>query len=325
VLEASGSASEASTGEETGAGGCAFSAGMPVTLVTGQSSPASIAVDGESVYWINADLGSRWAPGSVAKVPVCGGAPVTLWSGADALPSIALDASGVLFFGGSAPALSRVPKAGGPLTGLADVASSPGSLEVDSAVVYWTEVDRTFGTGGVRLMEIPPGSGPVTLASSHDDWGGALITDSTRVYWTGGSNLYSMPKRGGAIVTLATMFYAGPRAVDENNLYWTASDGLYSMPKTGGTPRRLAQTFGAGAIVADGEYLYWTIDLPIGAVLKMPATGGPITTLASGQSQPSSLTVDATSIYWTIWYVISEVGDDGAVLQNGAIVKLTPK
>ena len=46
--------------------------------------------------------------------------------------------------------------------------------------------------------------------------------------------------------------------------------------------------------------------------MKVPLGGGSPTTLASGQSQPYRLAVDATSVYWTNH-------------ASGTVMKLTPK
>jgi hypothetical protein len=52
-----------------------------------------------------------------------------------------------------------------------------------------------------------------------------------------------------------------------------------------------------------------------GYVVKAPLGGGTATTLASGQFEALGIAVDATSVYWTI----------AGTYYAGSIVKLTPK
>jgi hypothetical protein len=49
--------------------------------------------------------------------------------------------------------------------------------------------------------------------------------------------------------------------------------------------------------------------------MKVPLGGGTPTTIASGQSSPVGIAVDATSVYWT---------NNGSGTA-GAVVKVTPK
>ena len=84
---------------------------------------------------------------------------------------------------------------------------------------------------------------------------------------------------------------------------------VYSRPGYGqSTPRAPGETWG---VAASGGYVYYTVRS--GSVSKVPAGGGTPTPLASGQSEPWAIAVDATSVYWT------------AGGSNGTIMKLTPK
>jgi hypothetical protein len=59
---------------------------------------------------------------------------------------------------------------------------------------------------------------------------------------------------------------------------------------TAGTP---------GTVVVFGQTVYWTNSVSNGTVLSVPVGGGATTTVASHQSYPRGLAVDASGIYWT--------------------------
>ena len=95
-------------------------------------------------------------------------------------------------------------------------------------------------------------------------------------------------------------------------MYFTdPSLGLVMMvPKVGGDPVPLASPGETRGVATDGTNVYYTVRS--GSVMKAPAGGGMSLPIATGQSAPWSITVDATSVYWT--------NADG-----NTIMKLTPK
>jgi hypothetical protein len=92
------------------------------------------------------------------------------------------------------------------------------------------------------------------------------------------------------------LFVAGP------NLYWTNGDSgeIMSAPRDGsGPPTALFRgPIGPVGIAVDDEAVYWTNWL-MGEIIKMPLTGGPAVTLASGQPRPENIVVDGQNAYWT--------------------------
>jgi hypothetical protein len=56
----------------------ALSGGAPIAMATSQNAPVAVAVDGTSIYWTTSTLGNHM--GTVAQMPLAGGASVTLGS-----------------------------------------------------------------------------------------------------------------------------------------------------------------------------------------------------------------------------------------------------
>ena len=111
------------------------------TLASGRSKPNAIAVDDANVYWL--DTGD----GRVMRIDKVGGlAPEELAVGEANPTGIALDATDVYWtaWGACTEAacahgtVSRVPKAGGEVTVVAEGDYLPTDVAVDDEAVYWT-------------------------------------------------------------------------------------------------------------------------------------------------------------------------------------------
>jgi hypothetical protein len=300
------------------AGGASPPEGL-VTLASGQPSPYTLAIDGDSVYWAN-DGAQNDGDVSVAKVPLGGGAVTALVSGVRSPNGIAVDRSRVYFCGLGADSvqLLSVPLAGGPLSVVATGFTND-PITIGPLGVYGSGPGRILAaplTGGAARPVVPDG----TLdPSSFETYG--IAVDAHSVYWTMFGDPMSVmqaPLGGGPAKTLTSA--AGPGeglAVDADAIYFATGRGIMKVPLTGGTTTVLSSWPAAG-IAIDTAYVYFTnFDAAEGAVRKVAKSGGATITLATGQLLPWGIAVDATSVYWT------DAGGDSAA--TGTIMKLTPK
>jgi hypothetical protein len=122
---------EYTTIQSVGAGGGAVRAVAPdVPLLS------DFVVDDEQVYW------SEMVTGRIGRAALTGGEQTILAEGSYGWKSLAVDASSVYWI--DARHLTRIPRAGGPITSLnagkmGNDPAEPSSIAVDGQFVYWTE------------------------------------------------------------------------------------------------------------------------------------------------------------------------------------------
>lgn len=180
------------------------------------------------------------------------------------------------------------------------------------------------GTRRPRVEVVAPAGGiPVALA-----------VDGQAVYWTtrgeihGAGSILTVSLDGGTPVTIASAV-SEPEglALDQQYVYWSDSEE--------GTIRRAAKAGGQSTVLAShqrrptalvryGGSLYWTNDAPaagsgdpLGSVMMLTLPDGEPVAMASKQPEPSSLSVDATGVYWTVRGTPRRRYFDGAVLRAG--------
>lgn len=240
--------------------------GGPVTKLADQAPPPlCAAVDDAFVYW-----GSEWGGeigGDIARVPKEGGETESLFADISQILSVAV-AGGVLYatrhlgvvrVGTSPPHVAELFKEGtdGPLL-----------IAADSEGAYWS--------GHHGIMKISKdGSEPIPLYQTDDPdaemgfWG--IAVDQDRVYFSswlsapdcaGASRILSVPKAGGAAVTIA------------------------SSPRPG-----------VSRMVVDDSFVYWT-EWDEGRVMRVSKGGGEPEVIACGQALPRGIAVDEAFVYW---------------------------
>jgi hypothetical protein len=259
--------------------------GAITTLASaGLVGPFAIAVDATNAYFTDGFVG-----GGVIEVPLGGGTPVTLFAAPPGLPvlqsqqpwSVAVDAKNVYWtiqedsfqtIGNHSP-IQAVPIDGGTPTTLAFSTCGSGAVATDGVDVFFTDCGS--------LMKVPTTGGTVVtmaLEASSSGFGGVTL-DANNVYWVsagcGGYTgaVYSTPRAGGTVVTLASNQAPNGIAVDATNVYWSnAPPGMgtiMSVPIAGGTPVTLAVDPGPGALAVTPTALYWTSELDHTGSVKM--------------------------------------------------------
>lgn len=272
--------------------------------------------------------GGRTDLGEFDVVPIGGEAEAPIERGVDASGNPPDDVtSGVSVTDGCAGHIE------GPVT-LASQQDIPGSIEVDSASVYWPNRGACYVEGGRcsgTVMKVSKcGGTPVTVASQQA-FPGSVAVDAENVYWTnagmtvGSGAVMKVSLGGGTPQTLASG-QAQPDAIalESTSVYWTTygSDPVpgtvMRVSKVGGPVTTLASGYINGGIAVDSMSVYWTGQVCrrgvgcSGTVMKLALGGGSPLTLASGPN-PSSIAVDSTSAYWAAY------GSHGSLIMKVAL------
>ena len=213
--------------------------------------------------------------------------------------------------------------------------SLSGSNLGPSGDVYFLDVVGASATGMVNAVS--RGGGSVTTLATDQYPAVSVAVDGTHVYWVdSGGSVKKVPLGGGSVTTLATG-QNDPLSVevDDTHVYWVNFYGgtVNAVPVGGGSVTTLASgQYNPRSVAVDGTHVYWvnygtlgdesdsvTTD---GTVNEVPISGGAVTTLASGQNNPSSLAVDGTNVYWVTgsWGSYAGLGTVNAVPVGGGTV-----
>lgn len=127
----------------------------------------------------------------------------------------------------------------------------------------------------------------------------SIATDDFYLYWTkADGSVRRVSLDGGPPATIVEgRQLPGSIAVDETHVYWASSDGAIERAlKEGGDVESIVEAGHASKLVIDASHVYFIADG--GTVQKKAKAGGALTTLATGQTVSSELSLNGVSLIW---------------------------
>jgi hypothetical protein len=245
-------------------------------------------------------------------MPVRGGAITTVVPGLVAGGVIAVDDVNVYYQGQDA-GIYRAPKAGGAPSVVINPGSLLGGITVLGANLYWFERPPNLTLEGtVTVNRAPLKGGPTEtlarFASSGFGPGGSPLSrigvTTTTVFLSAYTTLSSFPIAVGvpdggppsAPIDLNCRYLLS----DSDAVYCATGSEVYRVASDGSSTNlgKTLQAEGNGAFAYDGSYVYWVDALTVGAIRRVPKTGGEPTVIAS-DTKPVAIAVDDNAVYWS--------------------------
>lgn len=275
--------------------------GEPPTLLTSASKPVSVAVSGDTAYFLTFSGELREVklstPGSSSKLLMDGGRDLQAWNGR------------LLWGTQNMPGAVHAATLPHP-TAFATVALSASG----SVYAIATRADGIFFAAGSTISRVTPGAAPSTVLTDADDGIVALAVDDTHAYFVAfrpvggvvGTVIKRAPLAGGATeeIAVGAVTSQGGIALSPTHVVWTTDTTIQRRAKSGGTVETLASQQEAAIDVAvDGDAVYWVTrgwsgNMGSNGAVRKKVGNGPVTTLAAGQSNPIHLAIDETCVYW---------------------------
>lgn len=240
-------------------------------LVSGLTSPNSLAVDDTNVYWADTDLGA------IMMADLATGTPMEVATGlldpqrlvGAGIELTDLSSSGLHWV---EPGAGRVGEANvspmfGPVVGETITGVNPRAVLPDG--LYWTN-------------QAAPATTPKGSIMTHDLANPTLAVDFIKL----GGQPDRFVDAGATNRFVFSMDVYGAPGV------WTV-EATYTSTAT----QVVADVVVAG-LAADAAFAYWSDGLPSGSVAKASLTGGTPIVIASGQANPTDVATDALHIFW---------------------------
>lgn len=280
-------------------------------IASGQVAPQFLTQDDGTLYWTGEGKifalkkdGSETAPREVTAAA----AGITFL--------VAEEGAGPNLFFTSGKEIKVVPKAGGTPTSIATTNPAPVALAVDPTYVFAAANDPDAFEAALMRYTHDGMSPTVVRAPDEASEVVAVALQGTDVWWDEGTgDFFSLPRNTGPDAGAKKYSVSGQDveysytplgfAVDEKAIYYSNGTEVRAFAKTAtGTPTQLINyedTSEITAIAVDDKYVY-AIDSRTNGTLRRNTKDKPGTPelMLDGLAKPTSIAVDATSVYLTI-------------------------
>ena len=282
---------------------------QPTVLFSGGKSIQFMALDDDSVFWTDFDLGT------VSSIPKGGGGQNVIAPNRGNPSGLAVRDGKIYwteFFGNIVKSASSA--GGGSFTTIADDQDGAYDVAASESGVYWTTFRgcRVSREQNASTMQLDKAKQPFTRIVSAGSLAFWISFERKSIErFDASSQKRSTLVSGGAPLAIAT---------DGKKVYFSravsAQTVIESVSVDGGTPETIytsACDEGDGGLVGtclaglatDGDHVYFTSG--DGLVREVPASGGPANVVADEQARPYAIAVDDSCVYWsnlgdgTIW------------------------
>ncbi len=154
------------------------------TLVTGLSAGCELAIDADSLYYVDSAVGEIHAVDRISKANtrLTSGLnhPVAPLASGDELYFLELGTPAASYADGR---FSRMPRAGGPIEVLVDHLNAPTGLAADTAAFYLCESGTELNGHRGRIVRLA-NTGEISTLAVNQAEPFAIAVDGTGVYWT---------------------------------------------------------------------------------------------------------------------------------------------
>jgi hypothetical protein len=267
-----------------------------------------ILVDDNGVYVLS---GAGEPTTDVLRLNKADGSPTVLAATQRFATNLTGDGTDLYYDGDGA--IHSVPKAGGTVR---TVMGAKAARALDQDHLYWTE---SF-TGSIeapqpvdsKLFSVPKSGGNATLLLMPPigtGIGDFIAADDSAVYFQSGLELQALgpgataPRKVADFAESTMAMY-----LDDTDIYLgvehvepvsaTVTGFVMKVPKSGGTSTTIATLQSLPLRMALDAAYLYFTDVDGGTVVKVPKAGGPPVILASGQARPVAIAVDDTNVYW---------------------------